>query len=40
MDRFILYSNELVKNLDGLQDYHNKFKQKDQLYGADLGTDR
>lgn len=37
-NRYALYSNELSKNYDGVQDFHHKFKQMDQLYSADLGT--
>lgn len=38
MNRYILYTAEMMKNYDGLQDYHHRFKQMDQRYSTDLGT--
>lgn len=38
MSRFELYSQVLQKSMDGLQNYHNQFKQLEQLHSNDLGT--
>jgi hypothetical protein len=37
-NRYTLYSEELSKNYDGLQEFHHKFKRIDQLYSSELGT--
>jgi len=38
MSRFELYTQVLQKSMDGLQDYHNQFKQLDQLHASEFGT--